>query len=220
MSVNAPSDVTDDAFAEAVAWFRARVPITDDEFEKLSERAKRKSFLVSRVAHLDIVTHVWHAIEKALARGDDFADFRKELGEKLLAQWTGPRLDQVFRTNVQLAYGAGRWTQATDPQTLEGRPYWMFDAVLDSATSHVCKSCDGTILPADDPWWSTHLAPLHHNCRSGFITLTAEQARARGVSTSKPSASPDKGFGKPPDRDDWKPDPGDYPAELFSAAKV
>ena len=213
-----------DEFVEAVAWFRKRVPLRKESWNALVTEARERAFTVSGVAQLDLVYDVSAAIDDAVAKGTTLDDFKKTIGEKLEAAWGGTvaepawRLETIFRTNVQQAYAAGRYNQATDPFILEERPVWMFDAVLDSRTTQVCRECDGTVLPADDPWWKTHLAPLHFNCRSGFLTLTDEQAQSLGGVTKKPTnEKPLDGFGAPPGSAAWEPDPAKYPADLWAA---
>ena len=198
-------DVSDDPvdFDEAVAWFRKRVKMTRAQRDALEEKAKRQAFFVSGVAQLDIVTDAWKALDKALKDGTPLEDFKKAIGPKLEAAWGGSvadpghRLETIFRNNVQAAYSAGRYEQATNESVLEDRPVWMFDAILDGRETTVCRECDGTKLPADHEWWKTRVPPLHHRCRSTIITLTEEEA---GELTKKPTtAKAQDGFGLPPD---------------------
>ena len=42
--------------------------------------------------------------------------------------------DNIFRTNIQTAYNVGHYEQMTDPDVMQLRPYWMYDAVNDSHT--------------------------------------------------------------------------------------
>lgn len=135
-----------------------------------------------------------------------YQDFVKAVGEKLERAWGkkgATRLETIFRTNVQSAYGAGRYAQLTDPDVLRTRPYWLYDAVLDSRTSSLCRGLNGTIRPADDPFWDTHVPPLHFSCRSGLRSLTRQQAEARGVTETPPTAPPAAGFGSRPDPEAW-----------------
>lgn len=220
MTWDVSSSIAD--FPEAVEWFRERVPLRKASWEKLTAEAKQRAFTVANVAQLDLIYDVHAALERALANGEDFEQFKTRIGEKLIAAWAGSvaaparRLESIFRTNVQQAYAAGRYVQATDPVVLEDRPIWMFDAVSDKDTTPVCRESDGTILPAKHPWWRTHLAPLHIKCRSGFITLTIEQAKALGGITKKPtSAEPSGGFGAPPTAPQWEPDRSKYPKDLW-----
>lgn len=212
-------------FDEAIEAFRKRVPMTDKEFSALSAAAKKKAFRVAGVAQLDLVTDVWRAIDKAVAEGTSFADFKKTVGERVTAAWGGTvdspghRLETIFRTNVQTAYSHGRWEQLTDPDTMESHPVWMFDAVLDDRTTDICEECDGTTLPADHGWWGQHNPPLHFSCRSGIIPMTASDADA-GMTEKAPRTKADDGFGAPPEDSDWVPSKSDYPSELWDAKEI
>lgn len=197
--------VSDDPvdFDEAIAWFRKRVKMTRAERDKLDAKARRQAFWVANIAQLDLVAETWAALDRAASNGTTLEDFKKEIGAKLEAAWRGSvddpawRLETIFRTNVQGAYGAGRYEQATHEDILEDHPIWMFDAILDGRETDICRACDGTKLPANDPWWKTHIAPLHYNCRSTFITLTEKEAGR--ITLVKPTATPQGGFGAAPD---------------------
>lgn len=205
-------------FEEAIAWFRKRVAMTKADYERLGAQAKRKAFTVSNVAQLDLVNQAWAAMEKALADGTSFDDFKKTIGEDLRKAWAGSvddpawRLETIFRTNLQNAYSAGRYQQARHPDVIADRPVWMFDAILDGRETPICRKCDGTKLPADHPWWKDHVPPLHFNCRSGFITLTEKQAGK--ITLSPPAEKPLEGFGLTPATDEWAPDLKQYPKPL------
>lgn len=216
MPWSAPTDAVD--FDEAIAWFRKRVSISRAEFARLSAASKRKAFSVANVAQLDLVNHVWKAIDDAIKNGTPLADFRKAVGADLRKAWGGTvkdppwRLETIFRTNVQLAYGAGRYKQAKHPDVASDRPVWMFDAILDGRETEICKACDATKLPADDAWWKTHTPPLHFNCRSGFIALADDQAGE--LTKTRPTSTAAEGFGLPPDASEWEPDLSKYPEQL------
>ena len=206
---------------EAIAHFKKQLELTEEEIEELGEISERRGFFVSGVADLDLLTDVWDALDKALADGTGFDQFVDDIGERLETEWGGTvanpgwRQETIYRTNLQKSYNAGRYKQATDPDVIEDRPYWLFDATLDERTTEICEKCNGTIRPADDEWWAAHSPPLHFQCRSSFITLTEEQAESMGGAVDKPThAKADDGFGKSPDVDDWEPDVEDYPDEF------
>lgn len=206
---------------EAIAWFRARVPITPGRWRRLSAEARRRSFRVAGATRLSLVMDVWRAVERAIAQGLPYEAFEKEVGEKLVAAWgdsvTNPahRLETIYRNNVQSAYSAGRYAQMTDPDVLRGRPFWMYDALLDNRTSELCRGLNGTILPADHDFWKTRYPPNHHNCRSGVRSLTRQGAERRGgVSAAPPVLQPAPGFRSLPGPDDWEPDLTGYPPEV------
>lgn len=219
---NIADDTVD--FDEAIAAFRKLVPMTRDEWDAMASAAAQKAFTVSGVAQLDVVAEVWDAVDDAIANGTTLEDFKIAIGEKLETAWAGTvenpgwRLETIFRTNLQRSYSVGRYQQATDPETLADRPYWLFDAIMDDATTPVCEAANGTIRPADDSWWNDHVAPLHFNCRSTMITLTEAEAAAMGGVTDKPTRiQADDGFGAAPsddEADEWRPAAADYPDEL------
>jgi chemotaxis protein histidine kinase CheA len=214
-------------FDDAVGWFRQRVPVTDSEYAALGAAAKSRAFKVAGAAHLDLVTDVWDALDRALDQGTDLRDFQEQVGDRLQNAWGGSvenpgwRLQTIFRTNVQSAYQAGHYKQAQE--FLDDRPAWLFIGVHDDRQSEVCQEIEehlgGKALPADDPFWKEAYPPNHHCCRSGVATLTAEQAEQIGYAHSAPTTRPDKGFRGVPGEDDWSPDPEDYPDELQPLVK-
>lgn len=211
--------VSPDASAEAVDWFRARVPVRPELWRVLDAKAQRRAFTVAGATELDLVTQVWRAIDRAIAQGTDFRAFRDAVGSALARDWGGAapgRLETVFRNNMQLAYAAGRYAQMTEPDIIADRPYWRFEAILDSRTTPICRPLDGMTLLASDPYWKSHYPPLHHQCRSGVTTLSEEQAR--GAHTAVPASdAPQTGWGAFPDLTEWSLDLADYPPQLRAA---
>ncbi len=213
-------------FEEALAWLRARVPVTASEFRILSDAARRRAFTVGQVAQADVVADVLVSLEKAVAAGADFNDWKKAVQGKLMGAWQGRvqnpghRLELIFRQSVQSAYAAGRFKQQRDPDVLKSRPYWLYDALIDANTSSICRRLDGTLRLATDPWWATRYPPNHFVCRSGVRTLTRKQAAARGGPTANPTTQdPDAGFRSVPKMGDFEPDTNRYPNELRPLVK-
>jgi SPP1 gp7 family putative phage head morphogenesis protein len=191
---------------EAIAWFQARVPLRKEEWARLQEVARRRAFTVAGVASLDLLAEVWESLVRALEEGTPYEEWKRGVREKLESAWgkrDGQRVETIFRTNVQMAYQSGRWAQLQNPEVKATHPYLMYDAVLDSRTTEICRARNGTVLPADDPWWRRNWPPLHFNCRSGVRPLTEAEARRRGVVQEPPSEPPQQGFGLAPDFAEW-----------------
>lgn len=225
MTLPSPRSAIFQRFDEAIRALFELVPLTKDEWTALEDDARQRAFTVANLAQLEMVRHVQDSIARAVEDGRSFEEWKKEIGPSLAAAWGEAvargaqphRLETIFRTNVQTAYAAGRHKMATDPAVLAVRSYWMFDAVTDGRTSPICRHLDGTILPADDPFWSSHSPPLHHMCRSGIITLRPSQAKARGITTKVPDIAAADGFGRAPAlTDDIEPDPANYGPALFA----
>lgn len=199
-------------FDEAVEWFQSRVVLTEEQALELDLDARQRAFWVGGGLQLTQVQRVFDEIGKALESGEPFEDWRKRVRTLLRDD---AHAETVFRNAAQRAYSAGRWRQMTDPDVIKWRPYFMFDAVLDSRTTDICRPLDATVLPADHQFWQTHVPPLHHRCRSGIRSLRKADAERRGITNVPPAIDPDKGFGLPPNAQSvWKPDPAKFDPAL------
>jgi SPP1 gp7 family putative phage head morphogenesis protein len=213
-------DVTDDPaeFEEAVRAFRRRVPMPDWKWDALTEAERELAFKVSGVAQADLATEAWEAMERAIKDGTTLEDFKKQVGPQLEAAWgkeDPARLETIFRTNALGAYNAGRHEIISHPEVRKARPYLRFDGIDDDRQTEICAALDGTVRPADDPFWHTHSPPLHFNCRSILVPLSDEEAEEEGIDKEGPDVDADDGFGKPPTvGGDWEPDPSSYPGPI------
>lgn len=183
-------------FDEALRFFQRRVVMGKHEAVALGDNAAERAFWIGGGLNLVQVGRVFDEIEKAIESGEPFADFRKRVRLELR---NDAHAETVFRNAVQHSYASGRHRQMTEPDVLRFRPYLMYDAVMDSRTTEeICLPRDGTVLPADHPWWRTHYVPAHHRCRSGIRNLRKSEAERRGVTKVPPKADSQKGFGRLP----------------------
>ncbi|HEX8942423.1 MAG TPA: hypothetical protein VF785_04740, partial [Gemmatimonadaceae bacterium] len=129
-------------YDRAVEWFRARVPMTDDEFAKLDAHAAEQAFWIGNVAQLDVVDQVYSAVDDALRDGTTLDDFKDEVADELYQAWGEPdanRVETIFRTWVQRSYQAGRFAEQTDedvvqaPEDTQGTVLPASSAALDTA---------------------------------------------------------------------------------------
>lgn len=186
----------------------------------LGDDARQRGFTIAGVAQLSVIQETLDALDKAVSEGETLADFKARIGAKLTQEWGGAnprRLALIYQNGIQHAYNAGRYKVATDPEVLEARPFWQYDAILDNRTTPVCRAADGTILANDDPWWASHYPPLHHACRSSVRSLSASSARRQGITDPADLTTHEAGlgFGHLPDVEPWTPDPEDFATELF-----
>lgn len=204
-------------FTGAVNWFRSRLPIGSDELVDDLAKAQEQAFWMAGVTRAQLAAEVKASLQDALAKGETFAAWKESVAPKLLHEWAGTvrnpsaRMETIFINWTQQSYNNARFEQMRAPAVKRMRPFLMFDAVRDSRTSNICTVCDGTVLPADDPWWDTHRPQLHHRCRSGVRSLTERKAGRMGVTTKPPTIAADDGFG---DAKPWKPDRRTMPREL------
>lgn len=185
----------------AVDFFRRKGLQQSFSWQDMWQEEHDAAFTVAKMMDLDLLRDVRDAVDNAIANGETFADFRKQLEPMLVERgWWGRaemadpdtgeirnvqlgsvrRLDTIFRTNMQMSYAAGDWEQITE--TAEDAPYLMYDAVDDNRTRPLHKSWDGTVLRWDDPWWQTHRPPNGWNCRCSTVQLSDYDLQAMGKS--------------------------------------
>lgn len=167
------------------------------------------AFTVAKMADIDMLADVQASLEDAIAQGlsyDTWADTITPMlqrkgwwgrqavtdpltGETIVAELGTPsRLKTIFRTNVQGSYAAGQWEQIQEQKDVA--EYLLYDAIDDHRTRPEHAAWDGTVLPADHPWWLTHYPPNGWNCRCGVIQMSAEDLEDLGL---EPSARAPRG---------------------------
>ena len=191
---------------EAVEHFRAKGYHVGFSWLDTAASEHRVSFTVAKAMELDILAAIRAQVDRAIAEGVTFADFREELEPKLQALgWWGRkrmidpqtgesrvvqlgsprRLRIIFDTNLRMSYAAGKWERVE--RTARARPWLRYVAVLDSRTRPEHRGWHGTVLRWDDPFWHTHCPPNGWNCRCTIQQLDDDDLREFGW---QPSAAP------------------------------
>lgn len=189
-------------FAEAIEAAKARgVVLPDVYYGQLQAGARAKAFSIAGITSYDQLKAVKAALDAAMQNGQSFAQWKKAILETGV-DLPKHRLDNIFRTNLQGDYMAGRWEQFR--RNADGRPYLMYDAINDSRVRPSHLAMDNVIRHVDDPFWKTHSPPNGFRCRCSIISMTEAQAQARsrdGKGLENPArtqdghaATPDKGW--------------------------
>lgn len=179
---------------EALDFFKAKALKPAFNYLDVWREQHAIAFTVAKAMQLDVLTEIKTALDKSLAEGKTFADFKRELRPKLQALgWWGVkeqldpatgevkpvqlgsprRLKVIYDTNVRQAYAAGREEKA---QRVKQRfPYAMY--VIGPSENHREQhvSWHGLILPVDDPWWDTHTPMNGWGCKCSKRLITARQ---------------------------------------------
>lgn len=167
-------------FVEAILQAKRRkVELSQDFYGRIPAEGRARAFTVSGLAAVAQIEQVLNDLVGALEQGLTFEQWRATAmgNTPSLASLPKGRLQTIYRNAMLNAYNAGRYEQLkANPR----RKYWLYDGVIDSRTTDVCRALDGKIYAADNPVWRRIMPPNHHNCRSSVIGLTYEQAVARG----------------------------------------
>ncbi|GAB6100427.1 hypothetical protein JCM16358_23060 [Halanaerocella petrolearia] len=222
-------------FEEAIEAFSKTVALTPEQYNLLTAECKNKAFTVAGVSKLDILNDVWNELNKVMEEGTPLREFQKNV-DSLFAKkgWSKEerpkayRIENIYRTNIQKNFSAGRFKQQTDPEVVKNRPYWEYDAINDNKTRPSHKQLDGVVKRYDDPFWDTYYPPNGFQCRCGVRSRSARDLERRGLEVTEeiprmPSSgkkvAPDKGWATNPALGTWEPDLSKYPKSLSDKFK-
>lgn len=168
----------------AIEFWKQRAKLTDEEAKALGEGAKQRAFYVTGLVRRDLVQLVSDGIEEALKDGETLADFKKRIVAAIQAQgWHDYRVENIFRTNMQTAYSAGRYKKMQAVKA--SRPYWQYIAVMDRRVRPSHAILHKKVYPADHEFWASNYPPNGFRCRCGVRTLSEREVKAQGLIVEK-----------------------------------
>lgn len=189
-------------FEEQIAYFLQKgLTISPNSWRDIWRQAHARAFTVARVTAMEVLEDIRKEIDRAMASGMSFADFRKRIipmlekkgwwappGEKatvvlpdgtVMKRLTGWRLTTIYGTNMASAYSVGRFKQMME--NVERRPYWQYMSMQDAAVRPAHARLHGRIYRYDHPFWDTWYPPNGFNCRCYVKALTPGQVKALGL---------------------------------------
>lgn len=185
---------------KAVEYLRSKGYEISWDWEDVWQEAHAKAFTVAKIIKLDILQDIRSAIEQAIYEGKTFKWFEKELTPVLKSKgWWGRqdlknpatgetesvqlgsswRLETIYRTNLQTAYMAGRYSRQMD--NVDAMPYWQYIAVMDGRTRPAHRALHGLVFRFDDPFWQSFYPPNGWRCRCRVMTLSAADLTRYGL---------------------------------------
>jgi len=215
---------------EAISWMRAKGVVSPEIYQALDAAARSRAFSIAGLTNDYALESIRDSITKALDEGITVNDWLDRTAQMFTRAGLGAQgdlplhhLKLVFRQNTYSAYSAGRYTQMR--RSVEARPYWMYVTVGDENVRPEHAALDGTVKPADDPFWDWYYPPWDYGCRCTVVSLDAEELAEMGLAgpTSDEeiaerygSLQPSMGPQLPPVREGF----GGNPAERFFAEGV
>lgn len=196
-------------FAEAIAFLRRRLALSDDDWREAWRRATEKA---ERVVD-DMAAGMWRDLLSALtdifAGGGTKDDFRDQY-EAITKRngWArdgnaGWHSTLVWRMETFGARAAGRWEQAWRLQW--ARPgtkyYFRYMTAGDHRVRDTHRLWQGIILPIDHWFWHTHFPPNGFNCRCHVTILSDRDLLRYGWEVTSDldrrlAVPPDQGFAR------------------------
>ena len=187
-------------FIEAIAYALNRnVVLPDNYYNVMTPIQRQQAVSISGLAQTEQIKHVMGLVNEQLVDGGTFADFQNavKVGD-IDINLPKHRLDNIFRTNIQGAYGRGRWYQ--QQANKDERPYLIRDGINDIRQRDSHRKMDGVVRHIDDPFWNEFYPPDGYRCRCIARSLTKSQAESKGITTDEdlPNIPNTEGFGGNP----------------------
>lgn len=202
---------------EALAYFKSKGLRPGFDYRDVWGAEHAVSFTVAKMTQMDLLQAMQDSLTTALQDGQPLAAWKKAIMPQLAdAGWLGrktvtdpvtgeektvelgtpKRLQTIYDTNMRSARAAGQWERVQ--RTKDALPYlmWQLGPSKHHRDQHV--AWNGTLLPADDPFWEKHTPPCGYGCKCWLrqvskpehAELTAPDSR-RGeqlaIKTSRPS---------------------------------
>lgn len=182
-------------FIQAISYaLKKKVKLPDWFYKDIETTSKAESIGIAGLAQVEQVKFIMAQLQKVLDDDGNFADFVKMVdSNELDISLPRHRLDNIYRTNIQMAYSYGRYQQ--QQANKKNKPYLKYSAVNDDRTRPEHRLLDGTIRHIDDKFWDTHTPPIDFRCRCVTVALTKKQAQEQGITKNLPQVEVSSGFG-------------------------
>lgn len=193
---------------EALDYFRAKGIKPGFSHLDVWREEHASAFTVAKAMEVDLLQDIRGELDRALAEGRTFEDFKKSLAPKLqehgwwgkgevidpltgkrrLAQLGSPRrLRVIYETNMRTARAAGQWERIQ--RTKQSHPFLLYQ--LGPSREHRPEHVGfhGLLLPVDDPFWGTHMPPNGWGCKCRVRQISKVEAgrlERDGISAPEP----------------------------------
>lgn len=174
--------------------------LTREDYRALAERYDTKAFEIVDGLQQSVEDDLRRFIADLITQGQSTRNAKKLLDEKFSSLGLQPKnsytIENIFRTQSQLAYNAGKWNQFQDPVVDEILWGYKYVTVGDDRVRPTHEAIDGVTLPKSDPFWQQFWPPNGWSCRCQVIPIFEARKAVRApvnLDDGTPVV-PDRGF--------------------------
>ncbi|MBK5005278.1 PBECR2 nuclease fold domain-containing protein [Pseudomonas sp. S32] len=174
-------------FQEQIDYFKGKTNLPSRAWTDLYAAEHDWAFVVAGATRRDLLTDMRGAVEKAIATGRTLEQFRTDF-DRIVSQhgweYNGSRAwrtQTIFETNLRQSYNAGREAQMADPELRKARPFGLYRHGDSAHPRPQHLAWNGTVLPLDDAWWSTHTPQNGWGCKCKKFMLSSRDVERMGL---------------------------------------
>lgn len=163
----------------AVQALRKRLDMSEEELAALEAKYEAEALRVLKQADARVEKELQETVSGLIEEGATIRDGKVALGEAFERLGLLPdnsfTLEAIFRTQTQMAYGAGRWAADQAPEVQEILWGYKYVTVGDDRVRPEHVGFEGVTLPKEDPFWATNWPPNGWACRCAVISVFEER---------------------------------------------
>lgn len=163
---------------EASALVQAMRPVTREQYNNILPELRARVFVITGVEDLRVIEKV-RDLTAQVPQGVDWKDAKDAIAQELEAdlgeEEANRRAGVLLRHHVNQVYQAGRY-QALKRES-DIFTHWEYLTVGDANVRDSHRELDGTILPANHPFWDTHFPPWEFGCRCRVRGVLPEEVQ-------------------------------------------
>ncbi|ASN67710.1 putative head morphogenesis protein [uncultured Caudovirales phage] len=174
-------------FKEQIDYFKGKTNLPSRSWTDLYAAEHDWAFVVAGATRRDLLTDMRGAVEKAIATGRTLEQFRTDF-DRIVGQYGWEynggrawRTRTIFETNLRQSYNAGREAQMADPELRKKRPYGLYRHGDSANPRPQHLAWNGTVLPLDDSWWTTHTPQNGWGCKCKKFMVSARDVERMGL---------------------------------------
>jgi hypothetical protein len=186
-------------FSEAIAYLADKLNLDTETWVEGQGLIQQIAF-TSAGAKGQILQDIRTAVDLAINEGISIAQFAKRfdaIADSYVDNWQlkGDRAwrgQLIYSQNLRQAYGAGRYRQLTDPDTLKRRPFWLWRHGDSRVPRPTHLAMNNKVFPADS---LNCFPPCGFSCRCTVFSVSQRDIDREGLTIEDVSDfEADKGF--------------------------
>lgn len=202
-------------FEEAVEFLKRKVSLSKENYYSLENKLRFRAFTISKLGSVKALEYVKNILIDSLKDGTSYSETWEQLKNTVdTTNLTPGYWENIFRTNTQSAYMAGKLEQYA--QFGDSVQAYQLLIIEDSRTSRFCRklltaSNRGFVIAKNNPFWQKYgFPPYHFQCRSSVRAILKNQIAKNGIIVENPTKRQLQGFkpmegfgGNPLDSGNW-----------------